>query len=105
MKKNDVTNYPIQGSAFHCLLWAFIEIDRISREEGWDTKLIGQIHDSIVFDINPGELDYVMKTVRRVICEDLPKAWNWITVPIDVDEEICEIDQPWSTKQPYKLAA
>ena len=28
MSRNDITNYPIQGSAFHCLLRTFIEIDK-----------------------------------------------------------------------------
>lgn len=27
-KRNAVTNYPIQGSAFHCLLWSLIRINR-----------------------------------------------------------------------------
>lgn len=98
MGKNDVINYPIQGSAFHCLLWSFIELDRISREEKWDTKLVGQIHDAIIFDVNPDEMEYVQGVIRRVTCEELPKVWKWIIVPLDVDMEICGVDKSWAEK-------
>lgn len=104
MKRNDCINYPIQGSAFHCLLWSFIELDRISIEEKWDTKLIGQIHDAIILDVHPDELDHVVKTVMRVTCEDLRKAWPWIVVPLDVEAELCPVDEPWSEKQKYKTS-
>ena len=103
MGYNDVINYPVQGSAFHCLLWSFIQIDKIMREEKWDTRLVGQIHDAIVLDINPSELDHVMKTVRRVACEELPRAWKWIIVPLEVEADLCEVDRPWNEKKPHKL--
>lgn len=105
MSKKEATNYPIQGSAFHCLLWSLIELDRIRREEKWDTELVCQIHDNLVLDINPSELDHVMKTVHRVTCIDLPKAWPWIIVPLDVEATLCDVDESWNKKQPYKIAA
>jgi hypothetical protein len=103
MKRNDVTNYPIQGSAFHCLLWSFIQIDRIAREERWKSRLIGQIHDEMVLDIFPPELDHVMTTIHRVFTKDLPKAWRWITIPIEVEGEVCDVDESWADGQPYQF--
>ena len=73
MGKNEVINYPVQGAAFHCLLWSFIDLDHRMREEKWDTKLIGQIHDAVVLDVHPDELDYVSKVVKEVTCVALPK--------------------------------
>lgn len=105
MSKNDAINYPVQGAAFHCLLWSFIELDRIQREEQWDSHLIGQIHDAIVLDIAPAERDHVITTLKRVTCKDLPKAWDWIIVPLDVEVELCEVDESWDKKRPYNLAA
>ena len=99
MSMNDVTNYPVQGSAFHCLLWSFIELDRIMRMEKWDTKLISQVHDSIIFDYNKNELDHVIEVVKRVTCIDLRKAWDWIIVPLSIDAEVCKIDEPWYYKE------
>ncbi len=103
MDKKNTSNYPIQGAAFHCLLWSFIEIDRIMIKENWDTKIVGQIHDSIVLDVNPAELKHVIKTVRKVTCVDLPKAWKWIIVPLEVDVEVCPIDGSWAEKQKYSM--
>jgi len=101
MRKNEVINSPIQGSAFHCLLWSFIQLDEISEKEGWNTKLIGQIHDSILFDADPKELNYVVPIIERVMTEDIRKAWDWIIVPLEVEMDICEPDRPWSEKKEF----
>lgn len=103
MGRNDCINYPVQGAAFHCLLWSFIRLDQIMREENWKTKLIGQIHDAIVLDVHPDELDYVAQVVHRVTCDDLPKAWSWIVVPLEVDMEVCSVDGSWADKENYTL--
>ncbi|MFA5934966.1 MAG: DNA polymerase [Candidatus Paceibacterota bacterium] len=103
MNKKQVCNYPGQNGGFMCLLWSFIEADRIMVEEQWDTKLIGQIHDSILLDVLPSELDHVVKTLYRITCRDLPKAWKWLNVPLDIDMELCKVDQPWSKKEKYKF--
>lgn len=103
MSRNDVINYPVQGAAFHCLLWSFIQLDKISREEKWDTKLIGQIHDSIILDVHPKELDHVKKTIYQVSCVSLPQTWKWITIPLEIDADICPIDGNWTQKEKLSL--
>jgi DNA polymerase-1 len=103
MDKNMVINYPIQGTAFHCLLWSFIQINKISIAEGWRSRLIGQVHDSMVLDVHPDELNHVASTIQRVTCKDLPKAWSWIIVPLEVEADLCPVDASWADKQPYKL--
>lgn len=105
MSRNEVINRPIQGTAFHCLLQSFIDLDRIQEEEGWRSKLIAQIHDSLIIDTHPDELEYVAERVRQVTCENLPKKWKWIIVPLEVEADVCGVDEPWSEKRPYKLAA
>ena len=95
MTRNDVTNYPVQGAAFHCLLWSFIELDRLMRLEHWKTRLVGQVHDSILLDVHPSELDYIVYTAKRVTTELLPKAWKWINVPLDIDTTIQPVDHCW----------
>jgi len=103
MGRNDCINYPVQGAAFHCLLWCIIELDKIARLESWKTKLVGQIHDSILIDAHPEELEYVARVVKRVTCEDLPKAWPWISVPLDVDADLCAVDASWADKEKYEF--
>lgn len=103
MNRKEVTNYPVQGAAFHCLLWSLIRIDEIMREEQWQTKIIGQIHDSMVFDVYPPELDHVVKTVKRVTEVELLEVWDWIIIPLTIEAEICDIDESWYHKKDLKL--
>jgi len=103
MKKNDVINYPVQGAAFHCLLWSFIEADKVMIKEKWDTRLIGQIHDSILLDVHPDELIHVAQTIKRITTQNLPKAWDWLIVPLDIDAELCPVDGSWAEKKDWEI--
>ncbi len=100
--KNQCINYPVQGAAFHWLLWSLVQVDRISRQEKWDSRLVGEVHDSMLLDVAPEELEHVVATIRRVAKEELPKHFPWIIVPIDVEVKVGEIDGPWSRMSPYK---
>lgn len=99
MRKNECLNFPIQGSAFHCLLWSFTRMTQIANEEGWDTRLIGQIHDSMVLDVHPDEFDYVKEVAHRVMCEELRNHWQWIDVPMEMEMEACPVDGSWNEKK------
>lgn len=98
---NQLINAPIQGTAFHCLLWSFVQINKIRKIEGWKTKLIGQIHDSIILDTHPSEKEHVISTVKRVMTESIVKAHDWLIVPLKAEIEAAEPDQPWHTKGEY----
>ena len=91
--RNKLINYPVQGAAFHCLLWSLIRIDRIIQQEGLKTRIIGQIHDALVFDVPPEELNYIGALVNRVTTVDLPEAWPWIVVPLRVEAELGGVDK------------
>lgn len=103
MKKNDVTNYPVQGAAFHCLLWSLIEVTESLSQMGMKTKVIGQIHDSIILDVNPKELEAVKNLVKYITTDALLKAFDWICVPLKVEAEICPINSSWAEKEPCVL--
>lgn len=95
MRRNEIVNYPIQGSAFHCLLFTFIELDKFARREKWNSKLIGQIHDSILVDVDPNELGRVKEVLQIIVKETLPKAWKWIIIPLSIDVDEYGVDSPW----------
>lgn len=101
MGRNDCINYPVQGSAFHCLLWAFIRLDSIlnAPNSSWRSRIIGQVHDSMIIDVYPPELNELVPLIRKITCEDLPRAWSWINVPLEVDFEICDVDASWADKE------
>ena len=103
MGKNDAINYPIQGSAFHCLLWSFIELDKMLVQNKWRSRIIGQIHDAIVLDVYPPELPMLVKHIVDITTKKLPEAWNWISVPLTVEFEICDVDTSWADKKELEI--
>ena len=99
MARNDVINYPVQGAAFHCLLWSLIQMVKLTRK--WKTKIVGQIHDSIVADVHRDELDDYLSLAKDVMTKRIRKAWPWIIVPLEIEVEVGE--QNWFEKQEVKL--
>ena len=98
-KDNEAINYPIQGAAFHCLLWSFIRVNNILRERGKKSCIIGQVHDSLVIDVAPDELNYVLELCHQVMCLDLREHWKWINVPLEIEAEVTPIDGSWYDKE------
>lgn len=90
--RNQTWNLPVQGAAFHCLLWSFIRVDEIMRKEGWDTKLVGEVHDDMILDVHPDEEEHVEKTIHRVVSEELSAAWKWIIVPMKAEIKTGPVD-------------
>ena len=103
MKRNDVINYPVQGSAFHCLLWSLIEIQKEIEKRGMKTLIVGQIHDSIVADVPDEELEEYLTMAKEIMTERLPEAWDWINVPIDVEAEVTPVEGSWIQKEEVKI--
>jgi DNA polymerase-1 len=103
MSRNDVSNYPVQGAAFHCLLWSLIEGTKAFKREKFDSVIVGQIHDAIVIDLNPKELDRVLKIMECIMCNDVRQHWQWITVPLEIEAEICPVNGSWADKNEIKI--
>jgi DNA polymerase I-like protein with 3'-5' exonuclease and polymerase domains len=88
MNKNQVMNYHIQGPAFHCLLWSLTRLVSEIRHRHMGTKVTGQIHDSIIADVPLGELDDYLALARDITTRQLLEAWDWITLPLEVEAEM-----------------
>ncbi len=96
IKQTKVTNYPIQGSAFHCLLWTLINVqDKIEKISG-RSKVIGQIHDAIVLDAHPEDEEEIDKIIKLYGTEKIREYWDWIIVPLKIEKERSEINGDWS---------
>lgn len=102
MGKNATLNYPVQGAAFHCLLWTFIQLDNLMLAEEWDTRIIGQIHDAIILDVHPDELEHVVDAINEIATRRLTDEWKWIIVPMEVEMEVCPVDGSWADKTKLK---
>lgn len=102
-KKNEILNAGIQGSAFHCLLWTMIETLRQLRKRKMKSKIIGQIHDSLIADVVEEELQEYLSMVKEIMTIKLPAHWDWINVPIDAEAEVTPIDGTWHDKKVWEF--
>jgi uracil-DNA glycosylase family 4 len=101
--KNEVLNFPMQGPAFHCLLWSIIHVQEHLEKEKMDSLIIGQIHDSMVLDAVPDEVEDLKPAIKRIMCDDIREYWPWIIVPLDIEMDIAGIDEPWNKKQKEEI--
>lgn len=103
MNKKDCINYPVQSSAFHVLLWSLIEAVKAMIGDRWKTRIIGQIHDAIVFDLYPPEREHIINVMKCIMTNDVLQHWKWINVPLEIECELCPIDAPWSKKEKFEI--
>lgn len=73
-------NAPIQGSAADIIKIAMVNVFRTLRDNGLKSKLILQIHDELIVEAYPEELEQVKKIVRAEM-EGAAK----MAVPLEVD--------------------
>jgi DNA polymerase I-like protein with 3'-5' exonuclease and polymerase domains len=102
MDRKQCVNYPVQATAFHYLLSLLIEIDKVMGKENWKSKIICQIHDSILFSMEPDELLHIVETIKQIM-EEFSKKFDWLIVPMEISGEICEIDHSWAEKEKIKF--
>jgi len=98
-KRNEVINYPVQGVAFHCLLWALIRLQKLLKKYKMKSCIIGQIHDSIVSDILENERDDYIEIINNVMINDLKKHWKFIITPMEIEIEISPVGTSWFEKE------
>jgi len=57
-------NSPIQGSAADLIKIAMIRIDGALRDKGLQSKMLLQVHDELVFEVSPDEMEQVQELVK-----------------------------------------
>ncbi|GAA4137250.1 DNA polymerase I [Actinomadura keratinilytica] len=65
MAERMALNAPIQGSAADIIKVASLNVDRALREHGLRSRMLLQVHDELVFEVAPGELDRLQDLVRE----------------------------------------
>ena len=73
-------NTPLQGTAADLIKLAMIRIDRKLMEEKLETKMILQVHDELLFEGPPKELD----RVRTLVRSEMEGVYD-LSVPVVVD--------------------
>jgi len=96
MDYNQCTNILAQGSAFH---WNLCIITRVAPEFKRLTNgrsfLVGQIHDSTVWDRHPEDKVLLHRLLKEAL-EAMKKEWAWIIVPLIIETERTAQDRPWN---------
>jgi DNA polymerase-1 len=77
------TNMPIQGSAADIIKLAMININNVIRRRN-DIKMIIQVHDELVFEIQKDNLEEAREIIVREMEAALPENYSKI-VPLTVD--------------------
>jgi len=98
--RNQVINYPVQGAAFHCLLWCLIKLQKWLNKNKMKSKIISEIHDSLILDCHKSEVHKVVTKIRQIMREELLENWKWIVIPLEVDIGVS--DTNWSETVSYE---
>ena len=72
-------NAPIQGSAADIIKVAMLAVQRQIRDQGLRSRMLLQVHDELLFEVAPGELDRLKEQVHTAMCGAFP-----LTVPLEV---------------------
>ena len=68
MAERMALNAPIQGSAADIIKVAMLRVDEALSAEGLRSRMLLQVHDELVFEVAPGELDTLRELVPRIMC-------------------------------------
>ena len=80
-------NAPIQGTAADIIKLAMIEVDRRLAESGLRSRMVLQIHDELMFDAYPEELE----TLKALVVDAMENVIK-LSVPLTVE---CSSGKNW----------
>ena len=78
--ERNAINAPVQGSAADIIKIAMINIEKKLRNDGYNSKMLLQVHDELVFDVFKPELNDIITLVKN----QMENAYE-IKVPLTVD--------------------
>ena len=69
------------------------------------SKIVGQIHDSIVADVKTEELADYIALADDIMTNKLMKHYKWLVVPLEVEVEVSPLNKSWYHKEIYNTAS
>jgi DNA polymerase-1 len=79
-EERNAINAPIQGSAADIIKLAMIQIQKLLEEGNYQSKMLLQVHDELVFDIYKPELEVLQPLIKTT----MENAFT-LAVPLEVD--------------------
>ena len=87
LAERNAVNAPIQGTSADIIKLAMIAVDREMTKAGLKSKMVLQIHDELVFDAVPEEID----ELKRIVVENMENVVK-LSVPLTVE---CNYGKNW----------
>jgi len=81
-------NFPIQSLASDLTLSGLLSLYIRLRHGGFNSKILGFVHDGIPTDVYPGELIPVMVEFHKAMTTDVVEIYKWLKVPVKADFKI-----------------
>jgi DNA polymerase-1 len=78
--ERNAINMPIQGTAADMIKIAMVNVQNALVEQGLNTRMLLQVHDELIFDLDPSE----EVAVRALVTEGMKKALD-LKCPIEID--------------------
>jgi DNA polymerase-1 len=85
--ERNAINAPIQGSAADIIKIAMVRIYEIMKAEKYASKMILQVHDELIFEVVPGE----MEKLKEMVIHEMTNAVK-LDIPLKVD---CGTGKNW----------
>lgn len=76
-------NTPIQGTAADIIKLAMVNMDKAIKEQKLESRMLLQVHDELVFEVPPHELELMKKLVPQVMEAAMP-----LDVPLRADVSV-----------------
>lgn len=96
MSRNQILNTPVQGTASHCKLWTLNRISKLITKKNMNSRIVLEIHDSIIPDIDPAEEDYLDYQIWLYGTQKIREYFDWLIVPLFIEKKISEVNGNWS---------
>ena len=81
--ERNAINAPVQGSAADIIKIAMVNIDKAFKEAQLQSRMTMQVHDELVFNVKPAELE----TVKEIVVREMENAYHG-SVPLTVSTGI-----------------
>jgi DNA polymerase-1 len=87
LAERNAVNAPIQGTAADIIKLAMIRLDKRLSEEGLKSRMVLQIHDELLFDAIPEEVE----RLEGIVVEEMENVLK-LSVPLTVE---CSAGKNW----------
>ena len=85
--ERNAINAPLQGTAADIIKIAMVRIHEKLKNEGYGSKMILQVHDELIFEVVPGELE----RLKKMVIHEMSNAVK-LDIPLKVD---CGTGKNW----------